>query len=170
VSLQKKSSELMASALPAVFPRLWRYCLVLTGKHDLADDLAQNTSLRAMEKADLFEPGTHLDRWLFRMAQNLWFNELRQRKTRREDGSMIDAEMIADKTKDVEANYFGREVLLHVMALSDVQRTAVLLVYVEGYSYQQAADILEVPIGTMMSRLSDARRKLASGPLREEKT
>ncbi|MEO0866603.1 MAG: sigma factor, partial [Pseudomonadota bacterium] len=79
--------------MPAVFPRLWRYSVALTGRRDWADDLAQTTCLRALDKADQFEAGTHLDRWMFRMAQRIWLNELRSRKVRT-GGGLVPVEEI----------------------------------------------------------------------------
>jgi len=126
-----------------------------------ADELAQSACLRALEKAEGFEPGTHLDRWLFRLTQRLWFNELR-RDAIRVGGGLVALEdsNIMDPRLDPEAHLLGREVLLAVMRLPEAQRAAVLLVYVEGYSYKDAALILEIPIGTVMSRLAVARSKL----------
>jgi len=150
------------NGISPLFPRLWRYCLVLTSNHDRANDLAQATCLRAIEKAHQFASGTTLDRWLFRIAQRIWFNELRSDAVRRGNGlSTIDEIEISDPSADPETNIYARQVLLSVMGLPEAQRLTVLLVYLEGYSYQEAADTLEIPIGTVMSRLSAARTKLS---------
>lgn len=147
----------------AVFPRLWRYCMALTGQRDWADDLAQATCLRAIEQADKFEAGTHLDRWMFRMAQRVWLNELRSRKVR-VGGGVVPVEDVdlRDEKPDSETNIFARDVLSKVNALPVGQRQSVLLVYVEGFSYKEAANIMEIPIGTVMSRLAAARRVIAA--------
>jgi RNA polymerase sigma-70 factor (ECF subfamily) len=143
----------------AVFPRLWRYCMSITGQRDWADDLAQATCLRAIEQADKFEAGTHLDRWMFRMAQRVWLNELRSRKVRIGKGVVpVEDVDLRDDKPDSETNIFARDVLSQVNALPVGQRQSVLLVYVEGFSYKEAADIMEIPIGTVMSRLAAARR------------
>ena len=68
---------------------------------------------------------------------------------------------LTDDRPDPESNILAREVLLEVLALPEAQRTAVVLVYVEGYSYKEAAELLDIPIGTVMSRLAAARGKLA---------
>ena len=68
---------------------------------------------------------------------------------------------LPDMKPDAEMNIFASHVVEHVMALPDAQRAAVLLVYVEGFSYREACEILDIPIGTIMSRLSTARQKLA---------
>jgi len=150
------------AGLPPLFPRLWRYCLVLTSNHDRANDLAQAACLRAIEKAHQFAVGTTLDRWVFRIAQRLWFNELRSEAVRRGGGlSTIDEIDLPDPSADTETNIYARQVLLSVMNLPEAQRATVLLVYLEGYSYREAAETLDIPIGTVMSRLSAARAKLA---------
>ncbi|MEP1519240.1 RNA polymerase sigma factor [Ascidiaceihabitans sp.] len=147
----------------AVFPRLWRYCMSLTGQRDWADDLAQVTCLRAIEQASKFQPGTHLDRWMFRMAQRVWLNELRSRKVRMGAGQVpVEDVDLIDTKPDSETNIFARDVLSQVMGLPEAQRQSVLLVYVEGYSYKDAAEIMEIPIGTVMSRLAAARRVITS--------
>ena len=147
--------------MPAVYPRLWRYAVALTGRRDWADDLVQTTCLRALDKADQFEPGTHLDRWMFRMAQRVWLNELRSRKVRT-GGGLVPVEDIdlPDKTPGAETNILANDVLNRVNGLPEAQRQAVILVYVEGYAYKEAAEIMEIPIGTVMSRLAAARKRL----------
>ncbi|HQF30231.1 MAG TPA: RNA polymerase sigma factor [Hyphomicrobiales bacterium] len=152
----------MRHGLKAVFARLWRYCLVLTGSRDRADDLAQLVCVRALEKAAHFTPGSHLDRWLFRMAQRVWFNELRSDAVRRGGGlASVDDVDLPDHGADPEASLMAREVLREVLTLPEAQRFAVALVYVEGYSYKEAAEILDIPIGTVMSRLAAARTRIA---------
>jgi RNA polymerase sigma-70 factor, ECF subfamily len=150
------------AGLGPLYPRLWRFCLVISGNAQSAADLAQATCLRALEKSLLFEPGSHLDRWLFRMAQRIWLNEMRAAAIRRGGGMVaLDETEIADEKPGAETNIFAREVFRAVGALPEALRATVLLVYVEGHSYREAADVLEIPIGTVMSRLSAARKKLA---------
>ena len=157
---RKKESQ-FSEGLRALYPRLWRYALVLTGAKDRADDLAQTACLRALEKRHQFQPGSFLDRWLFRIAQRTWYNELRSQAVRQGGGLVpLDATEIADPSRDATANYFAAQVLSEVLSLPEAQRLAVLLVYVEGYSYQEAAVIMEIPKGTVMSRLAAARAKL----------
>lgn len=151
----------MRDGLAEISPRLWRYAMVLTGQRDVADDLAQNTCLRALEKADQFQPGTHLDRWMFRIAQRIWLNELRSQTVRRGGGlvAVEDAGLAAENT-DAEANIFVRQVLSRMNKLPEAQRSTVMLVYVEGFAYREAAEVLDIPIGTVMSRLAAARATL----------
>lgn len=149
--------------LSAIYPRLWRYCLVLTSNRADADDLAQSVSLRALEKAHQFRGGAGLDRWLFRIAQTIWLNELRSIAIRR-GGGIVPVEItdIVDPSQNSEMNLFVREVLYKVMALPEAQRTTLFLAYIEGYSYKECAGILGIPIGTVMSRLAAARKAIAS--------
>ncbi|MEM9094833.1 MAG: RNA polymerase sigma factor [Pseudomonadota bacterium] len=163
MALEKNAHESVRTALAEAYPRLWRFCLTTTGRRDRADDLAQMASLRALEKAHLFEPGTALDRWVFRIAQRIWLNELRAETVRQGGGvSQVDDIDLPDERASTETNVFARQVFATVMALPEAQRTAVVLVYVEGYSYKEAAAILEIPIGTVMSRLAAARARLSS--------
>jgi len=164
------SSDEVRNGLKTVFPRLWRYCLVLTGNRDRANDLSQVTCLRALDRAEQFAAGTKLDRWVFKIAQRVWLNELRADAVRR-GGGLVPAEDagLIDPRAGPESNMFARQVLSEVMKLPEAQRTAVVLVYVEGYSYKEASDILDIPIGTVMSRLAAARSKLA-GKLETEKS
>ena len=155
--------------MPDLYPRLWRYCVVLTGQRAWADDLAQATCLRAIEKAVGFTPGTHLDRWLFRMAQRLWLNELRANKVRQGAGLVpVEDVDLPAAGPGVETNIFAGQVLHRVTTLPEAQRICVLLVYVEGYRYQEAAEVLDIPIGTVMSRLAAARKTLKTELSEEE--
>ncbi|MEM9277022.1 MAG: RNA polymerase sigma factor [Pseudomonadota bacterium] len=159
---KKNAYREVSDGLEGLFPRLWRYCLALTSNPDRANDLAQSTCLRALEKARLFEPGTKLDRWVFRIAQRLWINEMRADAVRQGGGLVaIDEIELADKSSNQETNLFARQLLMEVMQLPEAQRTTVMLVYVEGFSYKEAARILDIPIGTVMSRLASSRAKLA---------
>lgn len=154
-------SKAFTTALTAAYPKLWRFCIATTGRYDTGADLAQTTSLRAMEKHRLFEPGTKFEPWIFRIAQRIWLNELRANAVRRGQGqiSAEDAGLV-DKNPDAVANIFHREVLDKVMGLPEAQRVTLVLVYVEGYTYEQTSKILDIPIGTVMSRLAAARAKL----------
>lgn len=160
---EKNSRAVVSEGLTELFPRLWRYCVVLSGNRDTADDLAQAVCMRALEKSDLFQDDGRLDRWIFRMNQRVWLNELRATAIRR-DGGLVPVESVelTENSPDPEANILNHEVFNEVMALPEAQRSAVLLVYVEGYSYKEASAILEIPIGTIMSRLAGARGKLAN--------
>lgn len=157
------SHEAVMAGLPAELKRLWRFGLVLSGRRDVADDLVQATCVRALEKSDQFMPGTRLDRWLFAILRSIWLNEVRARKVR-EGGGLVDAEtaLAFDGVRVIETNILALQVLKDVQALPEAQRETVFLVYVEGLAYREAAAVLGVPIGTVMSRLAAARARLAS--------
>ncbi|MCH9662253.1 MAG: RNA polymerase sigma factor [Gammaproteobacteria bacterium] len=166
---EKTGLEEIRQGLPDLFPRLWRYCLALTSNRERANDLAQAACLHALEKARHFEPGTHLDRWLFRLTQRLWLNELRADTVRRGQGLLpVEDIDLPDKKSDPHANLYAKEVLSAVVGLPEAQRVTVVLVYVEGYSYREASEVLEIPIGTVMSRLAAGRKTLAARLERRE--
>ncbi len=164
--LKKRRQAIVKQELQAVKDRLWRFCLSRTnGNRADGDDLFQATAVRALEKAEQFEPGTKFDNWVFTIAVSVWRNELRSRKVRLgagvEDAQENDlpSNYLASQL-DGETNIFVSEVLNRVMDLPKGQSVAVLLVYVEGYAYKEAAQIMDVPIGTVMSRLAAARQTL----------
>jgi RNA polymerase sigma-70 factor (ECF subfamily) len=156
------SRQEVRAGLEPNLARLWRYGLVLSGARDVADDLVQATCVRAIERADQFQAGTRVEWWLFSILRSIWLNELRSRRVRR-GGGVVDArEALAfDGGQAMETNILAAQVLREVSALPEAQREAVLLVYVEGLSYREAADLLSTPIGTVMSRLAAARLALA---------
>lgn len=156
------------SGLTENLSRLWRYGLVLSRRRDVADDLVQQTCVRALERAAQFQAGTRLDRWLFSILHSIWLNEVRARRVRQGQG-FVDAEetLVIDGISETENHVMANQVLRLVEALPDAQRAAVFLAYVEGLSYREVAGILEIPIGTVMSRLAAARARLA-GNVAEE--
>lgn len=148
--------------LPPLLKPLWRYGLVLSGDADTANDLVQAACLRALERCEQFEPGTQLSRWTYTILSSIWKNELRARRVRQGQG-FVDAEiaLVADGVREMDTNLLARQVLKEVERLPEGQREAVFLVYGEGMAYREAAEILDVPVGTVMSRLAAARAKLA---------
>jgi RNA polymerase sigma-70 factor, ECF subfamily len=157
------------SGLEAHLARLWRYGLALSRSRDVAEDLVQTTCLRALERAEQFEPGTRLDRWLFAILRSVWLNDARSRRIRLGQGQ-VDAEeaLVVDGEHEIETNISAAEVLRALGGLPEAQREAVLLVYVEGYSYREAADLFGAPIGTIMSRLAAARLTLTKSMRKDE--
>ena len=156
------SYDVIVAELPALLPRLWRYGLILSRDSVAAEDLVQATALRALERSSQFVVGTRLDRWLFSILRSIWFNQLRAQRIRAGQG-LVAAEdvLVTDGAKEIETNILAGQVLKHAMALPEAQRETLLLVYVEGFTYQEAAGLLDVPIGTVMSRLAAARLKLS---------
>lgn len=136
--------------------------MVLSRKRDVADDLVQSTCVRALERSPQFEEGTRIDRWLFSILHSIWVNELRAQRVRQGKGFVdIDEVDPASEASDFEDNRWQRQVMQQVGGLPEAQRNAVFLVYVEGFTYQEAANTLAVPVGTIMSRLATARQTLA---------
>ncbi|MDM9626474.1 RNA polymerase sigma factor [Rhizobium sp. S152] len=150
------------SGLTEHLARLWRYGLVLSRRRDIADDLVQQTCVRALERAEQFAAGTRLDRWLFSILHSIWLNEIRSRRVRQGQG-FVEAEeaLVVDGAHETETHVMAGQVLRLVDALPEAQRVAVFLAYVEGLSYKEVASLLNIPIGTVMSRLAAARAKLS---------
>ena len=155
--------DAVMAGLASYLDRLWRYGLVLSGNRTVAEDLVQATCLRALERAHQFEAGTRLDRWLFSILHSIWLNEIRAARYRQGEG-LVDAEsaLVFDGIKEIETNILAAQVLKEVQSLPEAQRETVFLVYGEGLTYREAAEILAIPIGTVMSRLAGARVKLAA--------
>ncbi|WP_184693077.1 RNA polymerase sigma factor [Rhizobium leguminosarum] len=154
------------SGLTENLARLWRYGLVLSHQRDVADDLVQATCVRALERADQFIPNTRLDRWLFSILHSIWLNEIRSRRVRQGQGFVDARETLTfDGAHATETQVMAGQVLKRVNALPEAQRTVVFLAYVEGLSYREVASILDIPIGTVMSRLAAARARLSGDGL-----
>lgn len=145
--------------LPALLGRLWRFAMVLSHNEETAGELVQKTCLRALQRSHQFQPETRLDRWTFSILASLWKNELRAERIRR-GGGFVEAEevLVSDGREQLETQVFLNQILTK---LPELHRSAVLLVYVEGLSYAEAAAALDIPVGTVMSRLANARLKLA---------
>jgi RNA polymerase sigma-70 factor, ECF subfamily len=148
--------------LPSLLPRLWRLALSLSGRPDLADDLVQSACQRAIERIVQFAPGSRFDSWVFTILVSIWKNERRAEAVRLGSGH-VDAAEIAGLVQDgdPERALYHRQVVAEVGRLPEAQRETVFLVYVEGFTYAEAAIILTIPIGTVMSRLASARTTLA---------
>jgi RNA polymerase sigma-70 factor (ECF subfamily) len=149
--------------LVAFLPNLRRFAISLCRSRELADDLVQTACERALANAASFQQGTRFDAWMFRILRNLWIDEVRKRKTA---GPQEDIEAQVDLAgasgeREAEARLTLKSVAEAIGELSEEQREVLLLVCVEELSYKEAADVLGVPIGTIMSRLARARRNLA---------
>ncbi len=155
------SEQAVRGAIQTHSKRVWRFGLALSGASDVADDLLQSTCLRALERHHQVTSYDRLDSWLMTICRSIWLNEVRARSVRKAQALSVtpEAELISTGP-DAETNIFAAEVFTQVMELPEAQRETVMLVFVEGYSYREAAALLEVPIGTIMSRLSNARQKL----------
>lgn len=121
--------------------------------------------MRALECAGQFVPGSRLDRWLLSILHSIWLNEVRSRRVRQGQG-LVDADnaLSFDGEHAAQTHVLATQVIRRVDALPEAQRETVFLAYVEGLSYREVAEVLDVPIGTVMSRLAAARAKLAEYP------
>ena len=158
-------AELPKAELVAAVPRLRRYARVLTGNPTRADDLVQDTLLRAWSKRRLWRAGSDLRAWLFTIMHNVYMNQ-RKRARREASDISIDSESEYDKFPPLaeHVNPLTRielhEVMELMLRLPVEQREVLLLTAVEELPYAQIAALLAIPIGTVMSRLSRAREKL----------
>ena len=141
-------------------PRLRRYARALTGDRAQADDLVQECLVRAWEKLSLWRRGSDLRAWLFTILHNVFVNELRRAKRRPELLAFDDEALDAPRRATQEDGLAMRDLETALSNLPLDQRAVLLLVAVEELSYEQTAKTLDIPVGTVMSRLSRAREHL----------
>jgi len=148
---------------------LYRGALRLTRDPDQAQDLVQDTYARALRYQASFKPGTNLKAWLFAIMRNLFWDRVKAGRgevslDQESDDDFALYERLEDESAHPELDVLDRiaatEVVAAVDQLPPAYREVVMLVDVEGFAYKEAADILGVPIGTVMSRLHRARRQL----------
>ena len=142
---------------------LYRYAYSLARSREAAEDLVQTTCEKALAAQSTFDPSTRLQPWLFRILRNAWLDQVRRRQT---SGPQVDvadhAEILAtDGAAAAESVLMLKSVLSAIDRLPQEQREVLLLVCVEDCSYREAANILDIPIGTVMSRLARARAAIA---------
>lgn len=159
VSMPENLAELRRE-IADLLPRLRRFGRTLARSPEDADDLVQVAIEKALNRTDQWTPGTRLDSWMFRIMQNAWIDELRARERR---GQTFLPEEEGEHVGDDAQSGAPLDAILvrkAVAKLSDEHRAVVGLVLVEGLSYQEAADTLGVPVGTVTSRLARARETL----------
>lgn len=142
---------------------LRRYALVLTRDPTAADDLVQETLMKAIDKADTWQPGTNLRPWLFRIMHNTHISDLRRAKTRSDAAPDLPEPVVPDH-QHVQLEL--KQVLQALDQLPEAQRLPIILIALREMSYAEAARTLDVPLGTFMSRLGrgrEALRKIVSG-------
>lgn len=154
----------LRDGIVAILPRLRRFCMALARSRDAGDDLCQAAIERALSRSGQFVPGTRLDSWMYRIAQNIHIDQGRRRKTR---GVEVDADQaIALTGDDGVRTVEGRSELARarqaMALLPDEQRAVMALVVLDGMSYKEASETLDIPIGTVMSRIARARRAIDS--------
>ena len=156
-------SDRVQDQLVAFLPNLRRFAIALCRSREIADDLVQMACERALANEHRFEAGTRFDAWMFRILRNLWIDDIRKRKTAGPQEDIDERHDIAGVSgeREMEARLTLNSVAEAIGELADDQREVLLLVCVEELSYRDAAEVLAVPIGTVMSRLARARKNLA---------
>jgi len=150
-----------AAEVEALIPRLRRFARALTGSREAADDLTQDTLERAWAKRELWQAGTNLRAWLFAVMHGVFVNSVRRlRPTESLDALAEAGSERADDSAAAESAVAVRQLREALLRLPDDQRQVVLLVGLEQLSYAEAAEVLGVPIGTVMSRLSRGCERL----------
>lgn len=168
------TADFHEEALPHM-DAVFRFALRLSGSRDAAEDLVQDTFLRAFRSWDQYTPGTQCKSWLFTICRNLFLRS-RERSKRHDEiveenvdrsagpFDLVNPVWVAAVKADPEGDFFSsivdEEVLRHIQELPEEYRTAVVLSDLEGFTYLEIAEMLEVPVGTVKSRLFRGRRVL----------
>jgi RNA polymerase sigma-70 factor (ECF subfamily) len=156
-----KIDDALRDAVLAAVPKLRAFAISLSGNVDRADDLVQETLLRALANIDSFQPGTNLQAWLFTILRNLFRSEYRKRRREVEDTDGSYAESMVSQPEQ-ESQLEFKELRVALSKLPQDQREALILVGASGFSYEEAAAICGCAIGTIKSRVNRARNRLAS--------
>ncbi|WP_374384153.1 RNA polymerase sigma factor [Dongia sp.] len=156
---KRKDIEL---GLISLLPRLRRFAIGLSGSAEEGDDLVQQACLKALERYTQWQPDSRLDSWVYKIIMNIWIDRRRSAASRLSVPGEGLWEQIpgAPLAVELEARQDLKRTWEAIKRLPEEQRQVLLLVTVEGFGYQEAADMLEIPIGTVMSRLARARLAL----------
>jgi len=146
--------------LVASIPKLRAFALSLASHADYADDLVQETLMKAWNHQNSFQDGTNIKAWLFTILRNEYFSQLRKRRREVEDADGDYAASVMTPGGQ-ESQLDMADLRIALQQLPADQREAVVLVGASGFSYQEVADICHVPVGTVKSRVNRARNKLA---------
>lgn len=162
---------------------MWRFALRLTSNGADAEDLVQRTCVKALENSHQYQEQGSLRSWLFRIEHRIWLNVLRSRQIRQTgsfaktdaqsspigafgfDGQLSTHRSIVIDDDSPESQLRLHQIYLQVESLPEAQRLVVVLVCVEGFTYDETAQVLDIPIGTVMSRLARARMRLGQAIL-----
>ena len=157
-----ESSGAFERDLTQLLPRLRRFAHALSRNAADADDLAQATVERALRSRDQWQPGTRLDSWLYRIMRNLWIDMVRARgRKERHEAPEEEALTVGEDPRDaMEASLELKRAMAAMERLPDEQREVVALILIEGYGYREASEMLDLPIGTVSSRLVRGRTAL----------
>ncbi len=156
------SSRSFENELSALLPRLRRFAHALSRNAADADDLTQATAERALRSKAQWQTGTRLDSWLYRIMRNLWIDTVRARgrKEKVEAPAELADRIGEDSREAMEASIDLKRVMAAMQRLPEEQREVVALILVEGFGYRETAEMLELPIGTVSSRLVRGRTAL----------
>jgi len=169
VKTKEEQKKYFQELLNPELPSLFRTALRMTRNREDAEDLVQETVTKAFAAFDRFEEGTNFRAWIFRILTNTFINNYYRVRDRQKLPSLDEMEEesffqpMAEGISPEEAvlNYLTKDDILQAIEALPVEfRTVVVLVLVEGFSYKEAAEILDIPIGTVMSRLWRGRRLL----------
>jgi RNA polymerase sigma-70 factor (ECF subfamily) len=157
-----RTVEDVALRMVEFLPRLRRFATSLTHDRTQSEDLVQETYARALAHLDRWRPDSRLDSWMYRIAQNLWIDQLRMEKSR---GEVVDITAFEDLSGCdgrivIESRLSLFELRKYIAQLPPSQRLLLRLVCEDGLSYREAAEALDSPTGTIMSRLARARLAL----------
>lgn len=156
----KPISENFRKDLIAAIPGLRAFAISLSARSDIADDLVQETLMKAWKHHQSFQPGTNMRAWLYTILRNEFYTHLRKRKREVED---VDEQYSSRASVAAEQDgHLNMADVRHALGkLPDDQREAIILVGASGCSYDEAAEICGVAVGTIKSRVNRARSKLA---------
>lgn len=153
-------TTITASDLREVLPSIQRFALKLTRNEDRANDLVQDSIERALNKAHLFD-GSNLRSWLFTVTRRVFLNQIRREKSRGIPVDIDDApQQSLSNSASQEINMHFKDVANNFAQLPLNDKVILSLVVIEGLSYEEAAVALDIPVGTVRSRLSRARSRL----------
>ena len=155
-----KIDPALRDTMLAAVPSLRAFAISLSGNVDRADDLVQETLLRALANINSFQPGTNMSAWLFTILRNLFRSEYRKRRREVEDSDGSYAESSKSQPEQVSRVEF-EEFRTALTKLPSDQREALILVGASGFSYEEAAEICGCAVGTIKSRVNRARTRLS---------
>ncbi|MEM8871608.1 MAG: RNA polymerase sigma factor [Pseudomonadota bacterium] len=157
------SPDEFKSDLIRLLPRLKRFAMSLTRSAADADDLLQEACTTALHKWQQYDPSQPFDRWMFRVVRNLWVSEVRKRQVRQGQGQVPAEDALELHVEDTTEEALTAQVVRSkVDGLPKELSQPLMMVCSEGYSYRETSELLDVPIGTIMSRIHRARKLLTA--------
>src|SRR5260370_5998858 len=170
MTFPREKSHFLSEVLDELFDGLYAYAIVLSRDRTEAEDLVQETCVRAVQAVENLRPDSNVKSWLFTILRNIWLNQVRQRRTAPKivelDADESTVQIAVETSKDPYALYVSKvereQVREAIQQLSDEFREVIGLREYGDLSYQEIASVLTCPAGTVMSRLGRARSKLRS--------